>query len=371
MTTFAHPARLYSGISKIILWALLIGGAGLIPGCGRSGGTSAPTSAVAHRVPQGTTTAFFDAPSSVMSYANVTLEGTLSGAVRLTNPSYKWQQTAGPLVALNGATNQQVSFTAPKVSADTTLTFKLTVTDAKGFASSHSESMTVSPASALQLTPTFVGLRFLRPDPDDPQGDPVSVGLQPLAGGKNTIEATLSGAVVNPSFSLVDSRGKELGPLKLSLAGDSWVQPLKYVGTMTTPNVPFQVAASGTTGDGQKYALSSPTVITPTIMTVAFAPSKLTLAPGARAATQLIIYNAAASAVFTVQFADPEQLLSKSGDVSVQVAQGNKATVPVSVGFPASLKGNPAPQLTATASVAGDPTRNANATLTVWRDDTP
>jgi hypothetical protein len=371
MTTFLRPARFPLRTSRIVLCGWLIAAAGLIPGCGGGGGTSAPGTTVAHSVPQGITTAFFDAPSSVLSYANVTLEGTLSGAIRLTNPSYQWQQTAGPAVTLNGKTNQKVSFTAPKVFADTTLTFKLTVTDAKGFASSHSESMTVTPASELQLTPTFVGLRFLKPDPEDPQGDPVAVGLQPLAGDKDMIEATLSGAVTSPSFSLVDSRGKELGPLTLSLAGNSWVQPLKYVGTMTTPNVPFQVAAAGTTGDGQKYSLSSPTVITPTIMTVAFAPSKLTLAPGASAATQLMIFNAAAAAVFTVQFADPDQLLSKSGDVSVPVAQGGKVTVPVSVRFPASLKGNPAPQLLATVSVAGDATRNATATLTIWRDATP
>lgn len=368
MTTFLQPAGFSPRTSRIILYGWLIAAAGLIPGCG---GTGTPGATVARPVPQGGTTAFFDAPSSVMSYANVTLEGTLSGDIRLTKPSYQWQQTAGPAVTLNGKTSQTVSFTAPKVSADTTLTFKLAVTDAKGFTSSHSESITVTPASELQLTPTFVGLRFLRPDPEDPQGEPVSVGLQPLAGDKEMIEATLSGAVTSPSFSLVDSSGKEFGALKLSSAGNPWVQPLKYVGTMTTPNVPFQVAAAGTTGDGRKYSLSSPTVITPTIMTVAFTPSKLTLPPGANAAAQLIIFNAAASAVFTVQFADPNQLLSKPADVSVQVAQGGKVAVPVSVRFPASVNGNPALQLKATASVVGDATRNATATLTIWRDATP
>lgn len=301
----------------------------------------------------------------------MTLDGTLSRDANRPVASYKWQQTTGPSVTLIGATTPQMSFTAPKVSSESTLAFKLTVTDSQGIASSYSRNVAVTPASVMQLTPTFVALRFLTPISDDQQGNAALVNGQPLAGSSSTIQATLSGAVKSPSFSLVDAKGKVLGTLALSSSGISWAQPLGFVGTMTTPSVPFQVAAAGITADGQKYSLLSPNVITPLTMTVAFVPSKLTLAPGASAATQLNIYNGAATASFTVQFMDSEHLLSDSKDVSVQVAHGQTATVPLRVTLPATLKGNSAPQLRATASVAGDSTRIATTILTAWLDSAP
>lgn len=43
--------------------------------------------------------------------------------------SYQWTQTAGPAVQLTGATSASPSFTAPAVTANTALTFRVTVTD--------------------------------------------------------------------------------------------------------------------------------------------------------------------------------------------------------------------------------------------------
>lgn len=43
--------------------------------------------------------------------------------------SYQWTQTAGPAVQLTGATSGSPSFTAPAVTANTALTFRVTVTD--------------------------------------------------------------------------------------------------------------------------------------------------------------------------------------------------------------------------------------------------
>ena len=51
--------------------------------------------------------------------------------------SYKWVQVSGsPTVTLTGANTAKATFKAPSSNTDTTLTFKLTVTDSDGGASS-------------------------------------------------------------------------------------------------------------------------------------------------------------------------------------------------------------------------------------------
>ncbi|MBI3988874.1 MAG: hypothetical protein HY347_04575, partial [candidate division NC10 bacterium] len=64
----------------------------------------------------------------------VTLDGTGSSDPDGDSLSFEWTQTAGPAVALGGATTATPSFRAPFVSSATTLTFQVTVSD--GFASS-------------------------------------------------------------------------------------------------------------------------------------------------------------------------------------------------------------------------------------------
>ena len=54
--------------------------------------------------------------------------------------SYQWVQTAGPAVTLTGANTATPTFTAPPVKTDTTLTFKLTVTDSDGGASNSAST---------------------------------------------------------------------------------------------------------------------------------------------------------------------------------------------------------------------------------------
>jgi len=56
---------------------------------------------------------------------------------------YAWIQTAGPTVALSGATSVSASFVAPTVAADTVLTFQLTVTDNDGATSVDFVNVTV------------------------------------------------------------------------------------------------------------------------------------------------------------------------------------------------------------------------------------
>jgi len=65
---------------------------------------------------------------------SVVLDGSNSNDVDGSIVAYQWLQTAGtPIVALANAGTVRASFTAPSVGgSDTTLTFKLTVTDNKG-----------------------------------------------------------------------------------------------------------------------------------------------------------------------------------------------------------------------------------------------
>jgi hypothetical protein len=75
--------------------------------------------------------------------AGVTLNGGSSTDSDGTITSYSWRQTAGPTVTLTGANTATPSFTAPSVTADTTLTFSLTVTDNGGASASDTVNVLV------------------------------------------------------------------------------------------------------------------------------------------------------------------------------------------------------------------------------------
>jgi len=57
--------------------------------------------------------------------------------------AYLWEQTGGTGVSLSGADSLNVSFTAPDVAADETLSFRLTVTDNDGASAADTVSVTV------------------------------------------------------------------------------------------------------------------------------------------------------------------------------------------------------------------------------------
>ena len=68
--------------------------------------------------------------------ASVGLNGGASSDPDGTIAGVRWVQVAGPAVTLSGSTTLSPSFAAPKVQANTTLTFELTVTDNDGVSSS-------------------------------------------------------------------------------------------------------------------------------------------------------------------------------------------------------------------------------------------
>src|SRR5919108_748411 len=75
--------------------------------------------------------------------------------------SYQWEQTDGPSVILNNADTATATFDAPSVSANTWLTFKLTVTDNDGATAEDSVVVTINnvnqpPIASLTVNPTTI-----------------------------------------------------------------------------------------------------------------------------------------------------------------------------------------------------------------------
>lgn len=69
---------------------------------------------------------------SVLHGSLVTLDGSGSTAITGTLTAYQWKQISGPSVTLATPSSVATTFTAPSVTAATTLKFELTVTDSQG-----------------------------------------------------------------------------------------------------------------------------------------------------------------------------------------------------------------------------------------------
>ncbi len=85
---------------------------------------------------------------SVNENIAVTLDGSGSKDSDGTITAYAWKQTAGSSVTLSGATTAKPTFTAPTVTADTPLTFELTVTDNNGATAKSTVVITVKNVNA-------------------------------------------------------------------------------------------------------------------------------------------------------------------------------------------------------------------------------
>ena len=85
---------------------------------------------------------------SVNENTPVTLDGSGSKDSDGTITAYAWKQTAGSSVTLSGATTAKPTFTAPSVTADTPLTFELTVTDNNGATAKSTVVITVKNVNA-------------------------------------------------------------------------------------------------------------------------------------------------------------------------------------------------------------------------------
>ncbi|SEL43930.1 PA domain-containing protein [Colwellia chukchiensis] len=96
-------------------------------------------------------------PTAAKAGTKVTLSAAGSSDVDGDSLTYSWSQTAGPSVALTGATSASASFVAPKLGDDTRLTFSVSVSD--GYETSTANTtVTVSKKSS---SGSFGGLLIL------------------------------------------------------------------------------------------------------------------------------------------------------------------------------------------------------------------
>ena len=84
------------------------------------------------------------AGQQVVSGAEVTLNGSASNDPDGDTLTYSWTQSLGPTVSLSDPSVAQPTFTAPTVSSDTLLQFRLSVSDPDGLVDSASVSVTVT-----------------------------------------------------------------------------------------------------------------------------------------------------------------------------------------------------------------------------------
>jgi beta-lactam-binding protein with PASTA domain len=351
--------------------------AGLVIGESPSAGTSVVSGSAVNLVVSsgapsvGAPVAVVIAPTSVTAYATVVLNGTNSIDPSASIQSYAWTQTGGLAVSLTNAKTALASFTAPQVTVVTQLTFSLTVIDSTGAKSTASSSVSVSPATASQLQVTFASAELLAAVPPNPHVDYTMADGPPLAGSSSEIEVALTGAVQLPAFSVVDAQGNVLSIPILTPVGSSSEQPLTFAGSIAIPTVPFTLSAAGTTADGQKFAVKLPSLFVPKNMSINFSPSEITMQPGASMDSQLNIYNSGATATFTIQYTDPNGVLSAGAPASIQVAAASSAAIPLMVTYPINTSGVISPTVMATASVSGDTSRAGTATLTLWQGAAP
>lgn len=157
--------------AKIRFWRFLaaINALFALSACGGSGDAPAP-STVATPPPASNQppVANAGADQTVASGATVTLNGSASSDPDGSVASFQWIQTSGAGVALSAASSAQASFTAPNVSASSTLTFSLTVTDNSGATAIVQIAVTITPAASGTFSVSSVS-------PADNAGD-VAVG---------------------------------------------------------------------------------------------------------------------------------------------------------------------------------------------------
>ncbi len=163
--------------------------------------------------------AFAGTDQVVLQGQTVTLDaGGSTGPIT----GFHWTQTAGPAVTLNGADTKTATFTAPTVTADTTLTFSLSV-DGAGSPAANTVDITVlasAPAAA-----------------DSNAGPDQAAAVQ---GGKITLDGTKS----------TDATGfawKQTGGPNVTLTGSNTASP-----TFTMPKgadkLTFELTASNASG---------------------------------------------------------------------------------------------------------------------------
>ncbi|MBW8184562.1 PKD domain-containing protein [Shewanella nanhaiensis] len=127
----------------------------LVSGCGSSDDNE-PQVEVKNTAPTLSTnfTPVIEKSESTLSVSASDSDGSIA--------SYLWEQTSGPELELTGIDSEQISFTAPMVSVDTTISFKVTVTDNEGATTSVTEGTNIERIESIyKLAGKVVGEQYI------------------------------------------------------------------------------------------------------------------------------------------------------------------------------------------------------------------
>ena len=139
----------------------------------------------------------------------ITLNGSASSDPEGEALTYAWTQTSGADVTLSAATAVSPTFTAPiNLTADATLTFSLTVTDARGLVSAAADTVTITvtagdndapiaDAGAHQTVGEGVLITLNGSASSDPEGEALTYAWTQTSGADVTLSAATA---VSPTF---------------------------------------------------------------------------------------------------------------------------------------------------------------------------
>ena len=159
-------------------------------------------------------------PSTADAGAAVTLVGTVIDSDGMI-VSYLWEQTGGTIVALSGATDATAMFTAPDVSADETLTFRLTVTDNDGASATATVTVTVraSPGDFFSSSVSISGKAGRSEESNN--GASLEDGEPRHAGNSGGASVWWTWTAPQTAIYEVDTRGSDFDTLLAVYIGDS------------------------------------------------------------------------------------------------------------------------------------------------------
>jgi MYXO-CTERM domain-containing protein len=274
----------------------------------------------------------------------VTLDGRgSSDPDQGTTLAYSWAQTAGPQATLTGANTAQPTFRAPNVTADTVLTFALTVSDGI-LSSTDTVAITVrnvaqnrapmANAGPDQVVNEGTGVMLNGSGSSDPDGDPLTYAWVQMSGAP----VTLTGAnTAQPAFTAPAVTANTVLTFELTVSDG----PLSHADTVTITvrdaaqnRAPVANAGPDQTVDENTSAtLNGSGSIDPDNNTLTYAWSQTGGAPtvtltGANTAQPVFTApGVTANTVLTFTLTVSDGLLSHSDTVAITVRNDNRAPV--------------------------------------------
>jgi len=181
---------------------------------------------------------------AVTGPVTVMLDGSASSDPDGDALTYRWTQTAGATVALANSTSAKATFNAPAVSANQTLAFRLTVTDAKGLSSTAdvqvvnkapkaNQAPVVNPLEAVTLESGQT--QSLHVQANDPDGDALTYSWNVPANMNATGTDTANVRITAP-----DVTSETSSTLSVTVS-DGKTSVLSNVQVIVTPKAPDDV----------------------------------------------------------------------------------------------------------------------------------